>query len=275
MLRPFAQVDVFGRSPYTGNALAVVLGADGLSTAQMQEVASWASVAETTFVLSATDPGADYQVRIFTPFAELPFAGHPTLGTAHAWLSQSGSAYRPVVQQCQAGLVPLSVNDGRLAFAAPPLVRSGPLDEAATAHLASFFGLGPDEVLQAQLVDNGPGWAALLLSSAEAVLAAKPGLIDCCVGLVGLYPDGAGDAAYEVRAFTPGYSGAPVEDPVTGSLNASLAQWLLASGRLQAPYVASQGGEVGRAGRVEISREDDTILVGGATVTCVRGSVEL
>ena len=275
MLRPFAQVDVFTTTPYRGNPVAVVLDGEGLGTEQMQRFAHWTNLSETTFVLRPTVPDADYQVRIFTPAAELPFAGHPTLGTCHAWLAGERTAPgEVVVQQCGAGLVPLRRTADGLAFAAPPLLRSGPVEEPLVAHLASVLGIDRAEILDAEWADNGPGWVAVLLASAEAVLALRPGVVDLDVGVVGPYPPGS-PQAFEVRAFFP-KDGATGEDPVTGSLNASLAQWLLWTGRATAPYVASQGTALGRAGRVHVSSDPDgTIWVGGGTVTCVRGQVEL
>jgi PhzF family phenazine biosynthesis protein len=276
MLRPFAQVDVFTPTPYRGNPVAVVLDGEGLTTEQMQRFAHWMNLSETTYVLPPTVPDADYQVRIFTPADELPFAGHPTLGTCHAWLQggRSASGGDVVVQQCGAGLVPVRPTADGLAFAAPPLLRSGPVEESLVEHLASILGIGRAEILDAEWVDNGPGWVAVLLASAEAVLALRPGLVDLAVGVVGPYPPGS-PQAFEVRAFFP-KDGATAEDPVTGSLNASLAQWLLGAGRASAPYVASQGTALGRSGRVHVaSGPDGTIWVGGGTVTCVRGQVEL
>ena len=276
MRRPFSQVDVFAGTSYGGNPVAVVLDGSGLSTAEMQRFAHWTNLSETTFVLSATAADADYQVRIFTPAAELPFAGHPTLGTCHAWLAAGGKPKRAgrVLQQCPAGLVEVRRNPSDLAFAAPPLLRTGPVQESLVVHLASLLRVRRDEILDAQWADNGPGWVAVLLASADAVLALRPGFVDLDVGVVGPYPEGSPEA-FEVRAFFP-KDGSTVEDPVTGSLNASLAQWLLATGRASAPYVASQGTALGRMGRVEVTRDPDgTIWVGGATVTCVEGEVEL
>ncbi len=275
MLRALHHVDVFGAAPYAGNPVAVVLDGDGLSMEEMQRFASWTNLSETTFVLPAGDSGADYRLRIFTPVDELPFAGHPTLGSCHAWISLSG---RPpgdaVVQECGAGLVPIRRIEDRLAFAAPPLVRSGPVDEQMVAHVVSLLGIEPSEVVEAQWVDNGPGWAAVLLESAKAVRAVRPGAVDMSVGVVGPHPEGS-EAAWEVRGFFP-KDGTTVEDPVTGSLNASLAQWLLESGRASAPYVAAQGGALGRDGRVHVSRDaDGAVWVGGATVTCATGDVQL
>ena len=276
MLRPFAQVDVFTTTPYRGNPVAVVLDGGDLTTEQMQRFAHWMNLSETTYVLPPSVPDADYQVRIFTPTAELPFAGHPTLGTCHAWLAgdRTASAGEVVVQQCGAGLVPVRRGAEGLAFAAPPLLRSGPVEESLVEHIASALGIGRAEILEAEWADNGPGWVAVLLASAEAVLALRPGLVDLEVGVVGPYPPGS-PQAFEVRAFFP-KDGSTVEDPVTGSLNASLAQWLLRTGLASAPYVASQGTALGRAGRVHVSSDaDGTIWVGGGTVTCVRGQVEL
>jgi PhzF family phenazine biosynthesis protein len=279
MQRSFCQVDVFTTTAYLGNALAVVLDGTGLTDGEMQRFARWMNLAETTFVLPPSSAGADYRVRIFTPVAELPFAGHPTLGTCHAWLSAGGAPSDPdvIVQECGAGLVPIRRTADGLAFAAPPLLRSGPVEGSLAEHIASVLGIERAEIVDLEWADNGPGWVAVLLASADAVLAVRPGIIDLAdlkIGVAGPYPAGSPEA-FEVRAFSP-KDGATTEDPVTGSLNASLAQWLLRTGRASAPYVASQGAAVGRAGRVHISRDlDDTIWVGGKTVTCVQGHVEL
>jgi PhzF family phenazine biosynthesis protein len=276
MPRPYQVVDVFTTTPYRGNPVAVVLDAEGLTTEQMQQLAHWTNLSETTFLLPPASPEADYRVRIFTPVAELPFAGHPTLGTCHAWLEGSG---RPagdarIVQECAAGLVPLQRTAGRLAFAAPPLLRSGPVEEEELAHVAATVNIDPAAIVAAEWADNGPGWVALLLESAEAVLAVRPGLVDHDVGLVGPYPAGAPEA-FELRAFFP-KDGATTEDPVTGSLNASVAQWLIGTGRATAPYVAGQGAALGRAGRIHISADPDgQIWVGGGTITCVRGEIAI
>jgi PhzF family phenazine biosynthesis protein len=276
MLRQFRQVDVFTSTPYRGNPLAVVLGADGLTTEQMQRFANWTNLSETTFLLVPDDDGADYQVRIFTPSRELPFAGHPTLGTCHAWLEAGGRPRRAgvVVQQCEAGLITIRQDDGGLAFAAPPLLRSGPVDEPMAQHIADILRIGRQEIVDLQWADNGPGWIAVLLASADAVLAVRPGVTDLDLGVAGPHPPG-GPAAFEVRAFSP-KDGAIDEDPVTGSLNASLAQWLLATGRAQAPYLARQGTVLGRNGQVRITSDPDgAIWVGGSTVTCISGTVDL
>lgn len=274
MPRAFRQVDVFTTRPYRGNPVAVVLDADGLTTEQMQQFAHWTNLSETTFVLAPTDPDADYRVRIFTPVSELPFAGHPTLGTCHAWLEATGTAKDTMVQECGAGLVRVRRTENGLAFAAPPLLRSGPVDDDVVEHIADLLGIARDDIVDAQWADNGPGWVAVLLASAEAVLALRPQPVDLDIGVVGPYASGA-PRAFEVRAFFP-KDGATVEDPVTGSLNASLAQWLLATGRAEAPYVASQGTVLGREGRVHISVDNEGVVwVGGGTVTCISGDVAL
>jgi PhzF family phenazine biosynthesis protein len=274
MGRAFRQVDVFGSEAYRGNPVAVVLDGEGLTTEQMQSFASWTNLSETTFVLPPTRPEAHYRVRIFTPSTELPFAGHPTLGTCHAWLAENDCDDEVVVQECDAGLVPVRRSGDRLAFRAPPLVRSGPVDDADLDRIVRVLGLGRDDVVDAAWVDNGPGWVAVLLRDAEAVLAVEAGPLDGYdLGVIGPHPEGA-ECAIEVRGFFP-VGGATAEDPVTGSLNASVAQWLTSTGRLTAPYVAAQGTALGRAGRVHVDADGDDLWVGGATVTCVSGTVEL
>jgi len=274
--RPFAQIDVFTTTPYHGNPVAVVLDGAGLDTEEMQRFANWTNLSETTFVLPPSAPEADYAVRIFTPSLELPFAGHPTLGTCHAWLRAGGEPRRDgaIVQECGAGLVTIRQTADGLVFAAPPLNRSGPVEEPIVEEIASAFGIARGDVVDASWADNGPPWIALLLESADAVLAVRPGFVDLDVGLVGPHPEGSTEA-WEVRGFFP-KDGAIAEDPVTGSLNASLAMWLLGSGRASAPYVARQGTALGRSGRVHVSRDGEgAIWVGGGTVTCVAGDVEL
>jgi PhzF family phenazine biosynthesis protein len=275
MQRPFSQVDVFSSEPFGGNPVAVVLDGSGLSAEQMQLTANWTNLSETTFVLPPTDPGADYQVRIFTPSTELPFAGHPTLGTCHAWLEAGHEPRQPgvVVQQCGAGLVRIRRGD-LLGFAAPPLIRSGPVSEPLLEQVAGQLRIARADMVEAAWADNGPGWIAVLLDSAQAVLDVRPGNGDLDVGLAGPYPPGS-ECAFEVRAFFPA-GGQSVEDPVTGSFNASLAQWLLSSGQASAPYVASQGTVLGRRGRVHIdASEDGTIWVSGGTVTRISGEISL
>jgi len=276
MHRRFLQIDVFTTTPYLGNPLAVVLDGEGLTTEEMERFTRWTNLSEATFLLPAREPDADYRVRIFTPASELPFAGHPTLGACHAWLEASGVPKQAdvVVQECGAGLVPVRRTPDGLEFAAPPLLREGPVEECLVKHIASGLGIERVGIVDAAWADNGPGWAAVLLASAEAVLALKPGFVDLDLGAVGPYPPGS-PQAFEVRAFFP-KEGSTSEDPVTGSLNASLAQWLLGTGRATAPYVASQGTVLGRSGRVHVSRDTDgTIWVGGGTVTCISGQVEL
>jgi PhzF family phenazine biosynthesis protein len=272
-MRRFEQVDVFSEEPGLGNPVAVVHDAEGLDTGAMRRFAEWTNLSETTFLLPPTTPDADYRVRIFALDREVPFAGHPTLGSCHAWLD--GDGRDRVVQECGAGLVELRRIDGRLSFAAPPLIRSGPVDEALVGEIAEALGLRRDEIVAAAWLDNGPGWVGVQLASAEAVLAA-PVAVPAShpdLGLVGLHPPGSPEAV-EVRAFF-GTAGQAAEDPVTGSLNASVAQWLLERGLLEPPYVARQGTAMGRAGRVHVSRDGDTLWVGGATTTVIAGTVSL
>jgi PhzF family phenazine biosynthesis protein len=278
MPRPFAQVDVFTEVPYRGNPVAVVLAADGLTDDEMQRFARWTNLSETTFVLPPQAAGADYRVRIFTTGRELPFAGHPTLGTCHAWLEAGGTpaSASEIVQECAAGLIPVRRSEGRLAFAAPPLVRGGAVDEELAVRIAGLLRISRADIVDLQWADNGPGWIAVLLASADAVLALRPGDVgDLDIGVAGPYPAGS-PAALEVRALFGKGDGSSAEDPVTGSLNASLGQWLIAAGRVSAPYVASQGTVIGRQGRVHVSRDDDgQVWVGGGTVTCITGTVAL
>jgi len=276
MTREFRQVDVFTDTRYLGNPVAVVLGADGLGNEEMRSFANWTNLSETTFVLAPRDSAADYRVRIFTPGSELPFAGHPTLGTCHAWLEAGGRPRQEgvIAQECGAGLVAVRRTAEGLAFAAPPLLRDGPVDEATTERVARALNIGRGDIVDIQWADNGPGWVAALLPSADAVLAVRPGAVDLDIGIAGPYPAGS-PLALEVRAFSP-QVGSAVEDPVTGSLNASLAQWLLGTGRITAPYVASQGTALGRRGRVHVSLDSDgQVWVGGGTVTCITGAVQL
>jgi PhzF family phenazine biosynthesis protein len=300
MQRPFKQVDVFTSDPYFGNPLAVVLDASGLDDAAMQRFASWTNLSETTFLLPPTEAGADYRVRIFTPAGELPFAGHPTLGSCHAWLQAGGKpkAGRRIVQQCATGLVSIRQAGERLAFAAPPLTRSAP-SPTMLAKVAAALGLKAAQIVTAQLLDNGPVWLGLMLGDVDTVLALKPDHralreLGQKVGVAALLESEASPpliarsnrearafvrpeaapADVEVRTFA-----APVgieEDPVTGSFNASLAQWLIADGHLPERYVAAQGQALGRAGRIYIERDaDQQVWVGGDSVTCVDGSVRL
>ncbi len=282
MSRRLVQVDVFGESPFLGNPLAVVLDAEGIADETMATIARWTNLSETTFVLPPTTDAADYRVRIWTPFGELPFAGHPTLGTCWVWRANGGNSQQPgvTVQECGAGLVTVRDDGGRLAFEAPPLVRSGPVDADVVADVIDAMQLDPSDLEDSQWVDNGPGWMALLLRSADAVRAARPRRLPTKVGLVGLVgPIGneseGGAADVEVRAFFP-KDGMPAEDPVTGSLNASLGQWLIGAGRLSSPYVASQGSALGRAGLVYVSQDDDgQVWVAGTVRALIDGTIEV
>lgn len=277
MSHAFRQVDVFSSDPLGGNPVAVVHDADDLSDDRMAAFARWTNLSETTFLLRPTEPGADYRLRIFTPGGELPFAGHPTLGSAHAWLEAGGVARgERLVQECGVGLVEVDRADGRLAFRAPPLLRGGPVEEADLAPVVAALGLAPDQVVDAQWCDNGPGWLGIRLHDAAAVLAVHPrsGALGQMVGLVGLHPVGSETAA-EVRALCTADLGI-VEDPVTGSLNAAVAQWLIADGTLPPAYVASQGAAVGRTGRIHVQRDaGEAIWVGGHTRTTICGTVDL
>jgi PhzF family phenazine biosynthesis protein len=274
MPRRFAQVDVFGSHGGYGNPVAVVLDAEGMSDEAMRRFANWTNLAETTFVLPPTRPEADYRVRIFTPVLELPFAGHPTLGTCHAWLEGGGEpAGGVVVQECDAGLIRIRREEGGPAFAAPPMVRSGPASAEDAARVAAALKVDPAEMLAVEWVDNGPGWIVGLFESAERVLELRPDRLDFDLGVGGFHPPGS-PTAIEVRAFAPVH-GLAMEDPVTGSLQASVAQWLLAKGRLRAPYVAGQGGAIGRAGIVHISEGDGEVWVGGRAETVIVGEVAI
>ena len=272
----FRQVDVFTDEPLLGNPVAVVHGADGLTDEQMAAFARWTNLSETTFLLTPTDPAADYRLRIFTVSGELPFAGHPTLGSAHAWLEAGGTPRgASLVQECGVGLVELR-REERIAFAAPELIRGGEVDEETLAAIAKGLRIRRDDILDARWCDNGPGWVGVMLADAAAVLAVTPdhaALGDHKVGLVGRYPEGS-ECAVEVRAFYPA-DGVAFEDPVTGSLNAALGQWL-AGTRLPDTYVASQGTVMKRRGRVHVDGSaDGDVWVGGDTLTTIRGTVEL
>ena len=280
--RPFKQVDVFTTTPYRGNPLAVVLDGSGLDTTTMQHFTNWTNLSECSFLLPPTPEGAaagaDYRVRIFCPGRELPFAGHPTLGSCHAWLEAGGVPRgERVVQECGVGLVKLRRDGQRLAFAAPPLIRSGPLDESDLALIARGLGVARSDITAHAWCDNGPNWRGVMLRSAEQVLTLKPDsvvLAGLDIGVVGPHPPGS-DTAFEVRAFFPGNNGLS-EDPVTGSLNAALAQWLIGAGLAPGRYMAAQGTAMAREGRVFIEADTGgTIWVGGQSVTCIDGSVHL
>jgi PhzF family phenazine biosynthesis protein len=278
-MRPFQQVDVFSEEPLRGNPVAVVQDAEGLTTEQMLRFTRWTNLSEATFLLPPTDPTADYAVRIFTQVGELPFAGHPTLGTCHAWLVGGGQARDPgrIVQECPAGLIPIRRIDGVLAFGAPPTMRSGPVSPEDLERIGRVLGIGVGDIVDSQWVDNGPGWVAVMLESVSAVLGLRPtgDGEHADIGVVGLYPEGAA-WAYELRAFFTNDRREIMEDPVTGSLNASVAQWLLGTGRATTPYTVSQGTALGRTGRPRISRDEDgSIWVGGVTRTIVSGEVDV
>ena len=277
MTRRFHQLDVFTATPLKGNPLAVVHDAQGLDDATMAAFARWTNLSETTFLLPPEDASADYRVRIFTPGGELPFAGHPTLGSCAAWLAAGGQprSVGLVVQECGVGLVRVRLEGARLAFAAPPLKRTGPLAPELVARVAAALRVAPSDLLQHQWVDNGPGWCAVMLGSAAQVRALQPDfaqLSDLKLGVVGACGPGE-DTAFEVRAFVPGL-GIP-EDPVTGSLNAGLAQWLIGAGFAPSRYVAAQGSALGRAGRVHVQREGEDVWIGGDVAMCVEGEVTL
>lgn len=280
MSRRFKQVDVFGEDVCTGNPVAVVLDAQDLDESAMRAFSVWSNLSECTFVLPPTVPGADYRVRIFSLKTELPFAGHPTLGTARAWLDAGGIPATPgvAIQECGAGLVPVRIDGDRLVFAAPPLLRSGPVDPAMVDTLVDILGVARDRVMDAAWLDNGPGWVGILLDSASAVLAlrpdasAHPGRWD--IGVIGAHDPGS-ETAFELRAFFTEGDGPLREDPVTGSLNAAAAGWLIATGRARAPYLAAQGTAMGRRGRIHISRDDDGLWVGGRAEVVLSGTAVL
>jgi PhzF family phenazine biosynthesis protein len=274
---PFHQVDVFSATPFKGNPLAVIADADGLDEATMRAIANWTNLSETTFLSRPTDPTADYRVRIFTPHRELPFAGHPTLGSCHVWLALGGTPKGgEVVQECGAGLVRIKRDGARLAFAAPPLRRTGEVEPELRAKIARSIGVAYDAIRAAQWVDNGPGWVAVMLGTRSEVLNLKhdPSILPGqSHGVVAPW-DGARDgneAQFEVRAFMSRGG----EDPVTGSLNAGLAQWLIGAGLAPSRYVAAQGTVLGRAGRVHVAQEGQTIWVGGDVTTRVAGTITL
>jgi PhzF family phenazine biosynthesis protein len=309
--RRFKQVDVFTSEPYLGNPVAVVVDGDGLSDADMGNFARWTNLSETTFVLAPAHPSADYRLRIFTPGGELPFAGHPTLGSCHAWLEAGGILKNKdfIVQECAKGLIRIrrDTDSNRLAFAAPELKRSAP-SPVALAQVASALGIKATQVTSAQMLDNGPVWLGLLLDSPETVLQIMPNhqelaKLDVKVGVAGIYPadvatpliarvnreakafaasspemaadvEASMEASLEVRAFAASIG--INEDPVTGSLNASLAQWLMADGVMPDHYKAAQGVCVKRAGQVELQCDaQGQVWVGGQSVTCIDGQVTL
>jgi PhzF family phenazine biosynthesis protein len=273
----FHQVDVFTAEPLRGNPLAVVVGADTLTDIQMAAFANWTNLSETTFLLRPTNDVADYRVRIFTPHWELPFAGHPTLGTCQVWLASGGIPKGDeILQECEIGLVRIRRSPGRLFFAAPKLIRNGDIEPDILARVLKGLRLTSDAAIGASWVDNGPGWLAVLVRSKDAVMSIKPDytvLAGLRVGVVGAWDrrkDGS-DAQFEVRAFT----GGGYEDPVTGSLNAGLAQWLIGAGIAPSSYVASQGSALGRMGRVHVEKVEADIWIGGSIASCITGTLTL
>jgi PhzF family phenazine biosynthesis protein len=276
--RRFMQLDVFASTPFSGNPLAVVLDGTGLSTDEMQRITDWTNLSEATFLLPPTDQSADYRVRIFCPGRELPFAGHPTLGSCAAWLAGGGIPGRSnrIVQECGAGLIAIRRDGDRLAFAAPPITRSGPVDPSLLMQRLDRLGLDASDIIDSAWIDNGPGWMGILLESADAVLDVElpTGPVpDFDVGLLGLHPGGS-ECALEVRGLFSDGTGRVREDPVTGSLNASAAQWLLESGRLAAPYIAAQGQVLGRRGRVYVDAGDGEVWIGGRSVVTIDGVID-
>lgn len=279
MNKRFRQVDVFGVDSFSGNPVAVILDSDGLSDNELRAFSAWTNLSECTFLYPPTDSKADYRVRIFAQNTELPFAGHPTLGTARAWLDAGGVPLQPnlIIQECAAGLVPIRIEGDLLAFNAPPRIRSGPVSEDLLNYLIEILGITRDQVVDSEWLDNGPGWVGILLDSANSVLkmrpnaSAHPGRWD--IGVIGPHSDGS-EFAFELRAFFTEGSEPLREDPITGSLNASAAEWLLSKGRATAPYLASQGSAIGRNGRVSITEEGGKIWVGGNTKVMLSGFLQ-
>lgn len=288
----FRQVDVFGTGACTGNPVAVILDAEDIDEDAMRRFSVWSNLSECTFVLPPTTADADYRVRIFSLAEELPFAGHPTLGTARAWLDAGGTPHTPgtVVQECAAGLIPVRIDRDTLAFGSPPRIRSGPVDADLLTGVLAVLGLDPAHVLDAEWLDNGPGWIGVLLDSARTVLDLRPNAAahagDWRIGVIGPHEDGeetgsagddgdAHDPEFEVRAFITDGPGSLREDPVTGSLNAAAAEWLVDSDRASAPYTAAQGTAMGRRGRVHISSADGTLWVGGRAEVVLSGTASL
>jgi len=277
MKRRIHLVDVFGETPLEGNPLAVVTEAEDLEPERMLQITRWFNLSETTFLLPPTNPDADYRVRIFTLAGELPFAGHPTLGTCHVWAGGSGSSDGRFVQECGAGLIPLRRSEGLFWLQAPPLIREGPVEAALVRSIAEVLRVDEGSILAMRWVDNGPGWVGVMMQDAESVLDLEPDMATARgldVGVVGFYPEGS-PISYEVRAFFTDHRGGMVEDPVTGSLNASIAQWMIEEGRVRAPYLASQGRRLGRSGLIHIDQDEEGIWVGGATHTIAQGELGL
>ena len=273
----FQQVDVFTNRPLMGNALAVVHGADNLSDKQMTKFANWTNLSETTFLLNPINDSADYKVRIFTPNNELPFAGHPTLGSCFAWLSNGGIAKSKdvIIQECAIGLIKIRKDGSRLSFEAPELIKSGSVDDLTLKKVAMSLRIGVSDIINHQWVDNGPGWCAVMLKNAQQVLALDPDpqlLKDFKIGVIGSYPDGS-ETDFEVRAFAMPYG--IYEDPVTGSLNAGIAKWFFNTNSVKDEYTVSQGKALGRDGKIFIQKIDNTIWVGGEIISCINGELTL
>ena len=277
MQRRFSEVDVFSSEPYRGNPLVVVHDAEGIVDEELQAFAAWAAVSETTFLLAPTRPEADYRVRIFAPSRELPFAGHPTLGSCRAWLEAGGQPAdeRRIVQECSVGLVVVRPGlAGGLAFAAPPLLRSGAVDDVTLDEALRQLGIDRASVVDSAWIDNGPGWLGLQVGSTAELAALRIPAAEPSIGVVALCPPGSA-YAYELRAFFADGT-TVVEDPVTGSLHASMAQWLTARGLVRPPYLAAQGASLGRAGEVLIELDaDGSLWVGGLATVRISGQLEL
>ncbi|WP_407491758.1 PhzF family phenazine biosynthesis protein [Pseudooceanicola sp. MF1-13] len=267
----FSKLDVFTDVPLKGNPLAVIHDADGLSADVMQATANWMNLSETTFLMQP-EAQADYALRIFTPRRELPFAGHPTLGTCQAWLNTGGQPKGDtIVQSCAAGLIPIRRDGSKLAFRAPPLMRSGAVDPEVVEQIKARLGLTSDQIEATEWIDNGPGWCGVLVRDTEILRSIQPDYSQHPeLGLGVIAPADGEDYDFELRGFTRAY-----DDPVTGSLNASAAQWLFASGIAKGNYVAAQGRELGRAGRIAITKEGDDVWVGGDVATVVTGQITL
>ncbi|GAA1409926.1 phenazine biosynthesis protein PhzF [Glutamicibacter uratoxydans] len=279
MKRRFMQVDVFSGHPFKGNPLGVVLDGSGLSDEQMRDYSRWSNLSEVTFILPTQERAADYRFRIFSGDTEFPFAGHPTLGTAHAWLAAGGAPRVPgkIHAQCAAGIVPVKFGAAGYAFVSPPLQRTGEFDAQRREAVRAILGVDDSQILATQWVDNGPGWSAVLLDSAQTVLDLKPDASahrqKWKIGVVGALPGGS-DAAFEVRAFNFNH-GALREDPVTGSLNAGIAQWLVDSGRAALPFSNRQGTAMGHLGRVDFTLDEGLLWTGGAAATLIDGHIDI
>ncbi|PHM31210.1 Phenazine biosynthesis protein PhzF family [Xenorhabdus innexi] len=270
----FEQVTVFSDKKLQGNPLAVVTNADNLSDQQMAQFAKWTNLSETTFLLSPLHPDADYRVRIFTPAGELPFAGHPTLGTCYVWQKISGQKNKEtIIQECKAGLIPIRQVNGRPAFMAPPLVRMGDVADDIFEQILKGLGITSDDVELCQWIDNGPGWLGILLKSVDKLMGIRPDysqLKDYELGLCAMYPENS-QVRLEVRGLCGSISS---EDPVTGSLNAAFAQWLIPHGKLPENYIARQGRCVERDGWIYVTSDENGIWISGDVVDCISGTVE-